>query len=257
MRNRVVMFHIGRCGSTVLGNMLNRHTQCHWEGELLLGPSAKFPQEPHGGAKPWHPWCQSAYFPKRPLEFIESRAPPVTRSWFGFEVQFYQLGDNCIALEQFVEHMESIGFARFIVLTRRNYLRVVASNLMAMAKSEFHIGAGTTPEFRTIRINVDAVYPGSGSLRSVFGWFDAWVSEARLALRGEGVLSLSYEDHIRDSPRVAYHLACEFLGIQPAELPIEFARTTPWDLRSFIENFDDVAAVLRGTPYEWMTAAGE
>jgi hypothetical protein len=51
-------------------------------------------------------------------------------------------------------------------------------------------------------------------------------------------------------------LACEFLGIAPVATSTDLTRTTPWSLSSGTEAFDGVAAVLRGTPYEWMTAEG-
>ena len=28
------MFHIGRCGSTVVSELLNQHSKIHWESEL-------------------------------------------------------------------------------------------------------------------------------------------------------------------------------------------------------------------------------
>ena len=43
-RNRedyVAMFHIGRCGSTVLANMLSDHSEFHWGAEIFEKDAAK------------------------------------------------------------------------------------------------------------------------------------------------------------------------------------------------------------------------
>lgn len=246
------MFHGGRCGSTVLGDMLNHHSRCQWDSELFLAPNDLGPT-----LEPYHRWPRSPYFPDRPFSFVESQASITRKEWYGFEVQFYQLREINTTLGNFIKEVSPLGFDRHVVLTRRNYLRVIVSKLLAAQKAEFHFKAGAQPALQTMRINVESVFPRSKSLRSFFKMYDATIQNAAKALTGKSVIWLNYEDHIQQSPRVAYRTVCEFLRIEPENPPITFTRSTPWPLCQIIENYDEVVAHLRGTSYEWMTANGE
>jgi hypothetical protein len=69
---------------------------------------------------------------------------------------------------------------------------------------------------------------------------------------GDEALRLTYETDILDDPRQAYLATCRWLDEVPAPVVVRFARTTPFPLRDVIENFDEVAEALHGTPWAWM-----
>lgn len=44
----VVMFHCGRCGSSVVGGLLNQHTKVRWAGEIFENVRYKYGKESWG-----------------------------------------------------------------------------------------------------------------------------------------------------------------------------------------------------------------
>jgi hypothetical protein len=249
MRHGVVMFHNGRCGSSVLAGMLGKHPRVQWDGEVFNAPNAL-----RTTLQGWQRWPRSQYYPAHPFRFLHGLAQAGRKEWYGFDVQFYQLPEIDRTLDVFVDRISRMGFTHFILLDRANYLRVLTSNLVAAKGSKYRLPAGEKPERLTIRINVGHVYPEGGTILEVFRKLDGTFRSLRPLLAGKPMLELNYENHILESPQVAYRMACEFIGVEPRNPPVELARTTPWPLSQVIENWDEVVAALRGTPWEWMAA---
>jgi len=242
------MFHNGRCGSTVLGRMLGKHKHVHWDEEIFLGPPSWAPE-----LQSWHRWNHSQFYPTRPFQYLRSRIQRTRKTCYGFEVQFYQIRDINVPLTKFVDKVVGMGFSHFILLKRSNHLRVVTSNLVAIQRAQYHVRSGEDPKPTTVRIDIDEPHPRGLPLLELFRLYDSTFVNLRPQLHGKSVLELNYEDHILESPRVAYQMVCEFVGIEANAPSIELTRATPWPLNQIIENFDEVAAALRGTSYEWMT----
>jgi len=248
-RNKVIMFHNGRCGSSVLGDLLNQHPKVHWDSEIFNAPNPFQPKP-----QPWQRWIRSPHYPSRPFKFLRSRIQQGPKDWYGFEIQFYQLRELSVPLSEFVSKVTEMGFERFILLDRKNYLRAVVSNLLASQRSKFRLTTGERPELKTVRINIKQVYPREdSSIIDLLLGYERTFQELRSLVTTQAVLELNYEDHILESPLAAYRLACEFIGIKPRTPRVEMARATPWPLSEVVENFDELVAALRGTPYEWMT----
>ena len=238
----VAMFHIGRCGSTVLGDMLDQHPSIHWDGEIY---------EPGGSVWKAHGSPQEA---ADPIGFLRKRIGGATRPRYGCEVKFYQARLVNLPMEVLVSSLAALGFKHFIVLTRRNYLRKVVSSLVARASSRWHVPAGAVATLQRVRINVDAVGIDHGHLplMELLRGYDADLAQVDALLAHRPVLKLVYEEDIEQDPRAAYRKVCAFIGEAMPPVNVRLDRTTPFPLREIIENYSEVAACLRGTPYEWM-----
>ena len=236
LEGRVGMFHPGRCGSTVLGNLLGQNSRIFWDSEVFDPTVRKIPKKPF------------AYLQRR----IERCGKPI----YGFETKLYHPEQLGYDTTQYLEQLEGVGFERFIFLTRRNVLRLLVSAWMAMAKAEaYHVAAGAKSSLKGIRLD-----PLKAELGGVFAPLvdhlratAALIAATRQQLNGRDVLDLVYEKDVAEDPRRAYLRVCEFLGVEPEPAQVRYGRTTPFPLSDVIENLDEVKAALAGTEFMWMT----
>jgi len=242
-RQLVTTFHIGRSGSTVLGDLLGQHPAVTWLGEIYEWPEFRDRPAPPGPGSEL-------------LRRLNTRLPGVTTPVTGIEAKFYHLHDHGIAMAGFLDELGGAGAGpcRFIVLRRRNYLRKVVSSLAARQRGQWFARPGqAVPPVRLAidpqRVCIDGdAQPLVDYLRDwddQFAQLDALLAEA-------GALQLSYEDDIEEDPLVAYRKVCRHLGLEPGAPEVRFHRTTPQPLAEVVSTLDDIRRALAGTPYEWM-----
>jgi hypothetical protein len=237
----IPMFHLGRVGSTVLGDMLNQHPAIGWGSEIY--------------AARWRLWHGQG----DPSEFIWRHASQHPRRWFGFEVKRPHLRVVQRGLGDLVAGYRAGGTARFIILRRENTLRKIASTAVARATGRFHLhgGEGAPPQPHTpvrVRIEPNAHFI-DGETRPLVEFlevFDRFHASLDEVLADDDPLRLGYETDVLDDPRRAYHTICAWLGEEAVPVTLRYTRTTPFPLRDVIENYDEVAAALHGTRWAWM-----
>ena len=237
----ICMFHIGRAGSTVLGDLLNQHPSFGWDSEIYA------PQQ-----RLWDGRGD-------PVMLMRQRAALLPRRWYGFEFKAFHVRLVGRTLSELVTAYRSGGNARFIVLRRVNTLRKIVSTAVARGTGRFHLfGQSTAPRQpdAVSRVRIDPrMHFIDGETRPLveflagFDRFHALLDELLLA---DETLRLSYEDDILPDPLHAYRTACGWLGEEPIPVVTRFARTTPFPLRQVLENFEEVALALDGTPWAWM-----
>lgn len=242
---RVVMFHIGRSGSTVVARMMSNRRDVQWDGEIYESEFQKTERQfPHGKSE----------FKFNPLKLVEQRLRSSSRySHYGFEVKFFHLQLANIPLNTYISGLKDLGFT-FICLRRKNLIRKVVSSLVAHRFGVWHLRAGENANLRPIYINIGRVEIDRTSkplIELLSGFQSQWTSLAT-TLDGQRVLNLTYEDDIRDRPEAAYDQICRFIGIRSMGVPVELAKTNPFSLRDLIVNFSEVEAYLRDTPFQWM-----
>jgi len=240
-RDDIVMFHIGRSGSTVLGDMLDQHPRIYWDGEV------------------YDPVAKGRSLGTDPLTFLSKRMRRAGRRLYGCEVKPVHM--HLLDLEPGVtiDCISELGFSRFIVLERRNYLRKVVSSAIAHETGSFHRGASEdrtrsqiTLDVENIRIDRDEK-PLLGFLES----YDQFFRSLREYLDGKRLLWITYEDDVFADPRVGYEKICSFIGVEPLEGPaVRYGKTNPYPLKEIVNNFSDLEGVLKGTTYEWMLYDG-
>lgn len=247
LRHNVAMFHTGRCGSTVLGNLLNTHPEIYWAGELFVAMPKRHKDVPPG---------------PRALKTIIARSRRKGRAtgktFYGFELKYLpqqHLRDKFInlSLEDCVAHLRQLGFSRFIVLHRENYLRQAIS--VEVGRRQGHWHARAKPDRATrVTLDLDAFQSAArrAPLLDVFRCFDEHHQKLKQLLAHDQVLHLSYERDILNDPRQAYRKTCEFLGVVPGSPQVDLARTNPFTYDAMVANMPAVRALLRNTEYAWM-----
>ena len=113
------MIHNGRVGSTVLADLLSRHPDVQWDGELFVRRGLYY-----------------KHFRNRPYEFLKLRSRQTLTTYYGFEIKGMsrqhlksEILDS--ELQDFIDYLKGHGFNRFIVLKRKNYIRQYISLLRA------------------------------------------------------------------------------------------------------------------------------
>lgn len=238
----VTTFHIGRSGSTVLGDLLDQHAAVTWLGEIYEWPEFRGRPAPPGPGSEL-------------LRRLKTRLP-VPTPVAGIEAKFYHLHDHHLALTDFLGELRSLGARqyRFVVLRRRNYLRKIVSSLAARERGQWFARPGqAVPPVRVAidpsRVCIDGdAQPLVDYLRDWDDQFD----QLDAALGDTGALRLTYEDDIEADPRVAYRKVCTYLGLEPGTPAVRFHRTTPQPLADVVTTLDGVRQALAGTPWEWM-----
>jgi hypothetical protein len=235
------MFHIGRAGSTVLGDMLNQHPSIGWDSEIY--------------ATKRRLWLGQG----DPVALVQRRATLLRKRWYGFEVKAFHVRLIGWTLGDLVDAYRAGGPARFMVLRRENTLRKIVSTAVARVTGRFHLaGQSAAPPVPAamVRVRIDPhAHFIDGETRPLVEFlesFDRFHGSLDEILASDDPLRLSYEADILGDPQRAYRATCRWLGEEPVPVVMRFARTTPFPLREVIENYDDVARALEGTRWAWM-----
>jgi hypothetical protein len=242
----VVMLHIGRCGSTVLANMLAQNPDVFWDGK-----TARKAHELYGDSI--KNLDISAWF-ERQFSISGSR-------YYGFE--FKMLRDQYVTIfdktvPEFVEICKSIGVTHFILLYRGNTLNQAISHYSGLANRVWHISPDSAKQAskKSFSIDFEHVTTGSGAglpLPDYLRDIESTKDEVREILQDQKVLELEYEsDILQDSPQVAYQRICEFLMIPTGDVSVKNKKVLALSPSEAVENYADAVRALSGTEFEWM-----
>jgi hypothetical protein len=156
-------------------------------------------------------------------------------------------------LEDYMRLLRRLGFAKFIVLHRKNYLRREISTLVGLKTGEWHSKKNKDTATRVrVRINSSVSGVGNEPLLELFRSLDEAHDKLTGLLSPAEALLLSYEEDILEDPRIAYRKVCRFLGIDDASPTVKLKRTNPFSCEELVENFHEVKTVLKDTKYSWM-----
>jgi LPS sulfotransferase NodH len=242
------MFHIGRCGSTVVANLLSQHRNILWANELY---------EPI--FKQWDrvnpDFTQPDTMPVPPIEYLQQSLSKANGRNYGFEIKPYHFRLIGVLPEKYLEDIQYLDFLHFILLDRKNKLRKIISSLKAKKTGVYHLKTGSEAQLEKIHIPINNIKIDHES-KSLVNYIadycnDVECMETMLNTK-KNYLSLTYEEDIEKNPLVAYSKICQFIGIKTIDPKISLAKTTPFPLKDLIENFDEVARCLESTPYKWM-----
>ena len=239
----IFMWHHGRCGSTVLGRLLNQHPDIRWYGEIFEGYAARQMQRAkfHDDIK----YVQVVSGKKSPG--IEIKGLPCQH--------LHNLG---VSLQRFAEVIRQHGFSHCVLLHRHNILRKLISVQIVDQglSSSYHLAAGSKEELQgRLKIDVQRVriLGKYAPLLDMIQYIDEETHKARQGLSEYfNILPLFYEDHIQDNPLIAYRKVCEHLQLEDHKADVTLRRINSKTLRELVENSHEVEDLLSGTPYEWM-----
>ena len=252
----VVNWHIGRCGSSVLGSLLKQHPQIAYSNEIY-----------------------SRYMPRRRgskqlpalAQVLDQVRQGLALPWHCFEVK--HLPDQNLGLYPGLTHRDWLqtflerGYEQHLVMTRRNGLRRIVSHLRAAQTREYvrkeqGQAGGVDPE--PLVIPLEGISHGFAQ-RSLLAWLEiyeqghaAMLELLQTAQRQQPDLAwmeLVYEDHIEPDPCIAYSMVCEQLRIPASPVTVTLRQINPGPLSALISNYDEICRVLSSTRFAWMLEA--
>jgi len=252
----LVTWHQGRCGSSVLGSLLNQHSRVQAQNEIF---SRYMPRR--WGNKPVPPM----------QEVLQSAVRGSQKPVLNIEVK-------CLAAQNLALYPKATfrdwlnttadhGFKRHLLIHRRNGLRRLVSHLMAQRTGIYVQQEEAQPRELTDRqltIDVELIREGVET-HSLLGWLERYEQthqHCRDGLRQwccerqqPPPLELVYEEVIEPSPLLAYGHVCAALELEPEPVQVRLKRINPEPLRQLIGNWAEVEALLTTTRFAWMLAA--
>jgi hypothetical protein len=242
-RALIVTFHIGRSGSTVLGDLLDQHPAIRWLGEIEEWDTYRTRNAAPGAG---------SELTRRVREQGSGGGKPL----IGVEAKFYHLHRHQVSLPTFIDELLELGARHFIVLRRRNFLRKVVSSLAARERHRWTARPGESLAPVRLRMDPERVRI-DGDDKSLLEYFEDWdaaFDELDALIPGNELLRLFYEDDIAEDPRRGYARVCAHVGLEPQRPDIRYVRVNPQPLRDLVINLDEVQSALASTPYAWMAA---
>lgn len=177
---------------------------------------------------------------------------------YGIEIKPYHLDIVGWEVNDFLDMLKSLGFDRFIILQRSNYLRKIVSSRVAQERGFYHVRKTSAPgELKPCKVYIDVRDVGVGkismSLVEHIKYCDRFYAALNEILADHEKLHLTYDQHVQTDPRVAFRKIAEFLGVNVnTDVDVRLQRTTDIPLNKLIDNYAEVVEVLRNTEFEWM-----
>ena len=255
---RVAMFHMGRCGSTVLGEMLGAQGEIFWAGEIfedMPGRYGSLAREPQAVERILR---RSMGEPFSLRSLVRADQYPRHYRMYAFETKYLReqhLRPGWIGLDlpNYLALLDAHRFDRFIVLHRHNYLRMLVSRAVGRSTGTWHSRAPAAGPAQ-VELPVANFTWGSwhGSLLECLRDLDAQYARLCALLDSRQVLHLTYEEHISADPTVAYRAVCGFLGLQAPAVAMHLRKTNPFPLQQSVRNWDEVVGALSDSEFAWM-----
>ena len=241
-KEKIAMLHPGRCGSTVVGSLLNQHPSFYWSGE---------PFEKLMGTGP--------LLRDQVTKVIHEREQDKISKIYSFATKYpdgMHLSEDCInqSIPEYISLLTELNYNKFILVTRNNHLKRVISILKGRQTGEWH-----SEQKKENVLSVDVPIKNfeyginkSGSLTDYFMIMDNDTRLVKDSIGGKPLLHIEYESDIEEDPIKAYRKICEFSGIKSLNPDIKLKKTNPFPVNKLIKNFDEVKKYLDGTSYAWM-----
>ena len=244
----VVNWHIGRCGSSVLGSLLAQHPEITYSNEIF---SPYMPRRRGGRTLP-------------PLEEVVERARDGLQTRFHlFEVKHLQEQNlglyPGLSRSDWVSRFASLGCQHHLVMRRRNGLRRMVSHVRASSSGVYVSSASASPPSQAVTIPLENIVHGFRQ-RSLLEWLEVYEEghvRMQEALSDAEVpsLELVYEEDLEDSPLQAYQRVCQFLELEPGAPELRYRKINRGKLSDLIANFDAIESCLATTRFAWMLDA--
>lgn len=244
----IVMFHLGRSGSTVLAELLNKHSRIFWGAEVYNRIFLQWARN-NNGIEVVEEMTED------PEAYLQKDMKRALHRYYGFEMKPFHFKLIGHTPESYIKVLEQNHFTHFIILNRKNRMRKIISSVIAHSDNKrYHIKSSEKSSIRKIHIDVNHVQIDFDNkpLIDYLIDFDKQMDLLDQILEGKNLLHLSYEDHIQDNPLIAYEKSCEFLGLKPKPVDVGLSRTNPFPIREMIDNIEEVELALKDTPYLWM-----
>jgi len=240
---KVAMLHPGRCGSTVLGSMMNQNAKIFWCGE----PFERLMEKDRALSKP------------EVIQIIkDSEAAKISRI-FSFATKYprdMHLSKDCINLEipEYVNLLKGLGYNKFIVIDRSNHLKRAISMENGRISNQWHTTA-EVKEVRKVMIDPSRLMVGFDYFLPLTEYFELLDREHMQVMHEVNQLDylcLNYERDIETDPLKAYKSVSQFLNLEYTPPLIKLKKTNPFPVKQTLSNFEEIEGALKNTSYSWM-----
>lgn len=243
---RAIILTSQRSGSTFLGNCLDAHPDIRWYGEVLNGNNHTPPRllvQSKYAAKAYMYIAARGWRPVAILKdhFARPDAPVIV----------VQAMYNRVDKESVRRFLQQNPDIRIIHLRRDNLLKQYVSKALLKRKRgpkerpwRQHVIAPVAPV--AIRISPRKAIQGMRQVRAYFDEFENFLASHRK-------IELIYEVMINGQKltRESWEALSDLLEVEPAEnVASVLVKMNPSNLRPMVENYDELAAALRGTEFE-------
>jgi hypothetical protein len=246
----VLLVHHGRCGSKVLTGLLAQHPEVHWASEIYFTWGGRLTHDWRDQSVP----IESVVYPGDAIELLNELREKTPAAIWGYEVQ---PSPDLIPMGIGVkEHITLSPATHLVCLHRLNLLRKIVSSLVAHATRRYHVPTGEPLQLVQITLDLERcmIKHTEKPLTRWLAFLGTEMDDVGRAFTTSGRphLDLTYERDVQEDPVAAYRKLCTLLEIEPRPVRVQLANTDPFPLRDVLLNFDEVAARLTGTPWEWM-----
>jgi LPS sulfotransferase NodH len=218
---KFLIFSIGRTGGNLLASLLNSHSKINCRDELLLKPVFL------------------------PVEYLKMNESLSAEDVYGFKLNTFHFRVQKINDPvKFVQNLVEQGY-QIVHLQRRNFLRLAISHLYAVHRKKFHHKSNQGLQSQ-IRMSV-----GIPELEDELELLEGYRVIEDSVMENVNSLSLYYEDDLlnENCHQSTVDRIAEYLEIPPDIVKTDYIKTTPADLSSFIENYDELKRYLSSTRY--------
>ena len=240
------MFHVGRSGSTLIGDMLDQHPQIYWSGEIyknLLKNNYNLKTEDSRNIL--------YYTLQHEMEKTKKN------QWLGLETKFYHVRYFKEDLQDYIQKIKENGVCKFVVLERKNYLRKIVSSIAASQSATWHQPANTKSRLTKVKINIESVRI-DGRNKPLIDFLQEYESDfntIKELIAEREAMMLTYEEDVAVSPTSTCSKVLQLLDLPEHGMKTRYGKTNPFPLYEIITNYDEVADYLSGTKFEWMLYA--
>ena len=248
----VVNWHVGRCGSSVLGSLLAQHPSIAYSNEIY-----------------------SRYMPRRrgssSLPSIGSVLDEAEQATSECDLHLFEvkhLPDQNLGLypqlevQDWLKYFFAQGYKHHLLMRRRNGLRRIVSHFRASLSGQYVLASSSaTVDCIPITIPLEGIVHGFGT-RTLLGWLEEYERGHEAMQNCLGALAklnsdfswleLVYEDQIEPDPRMAYRDVCNFLGLRAVDVDLRYRKMNLGCLADLIANLDEVRDCLSATRFAWM-----
>jgi len=218
---KFVIFCQGRTGSTLLESLLASHPMIDRAWELLDKRKRK-----------WNLFL-----------YVNARARLSEKKIWGLKVKLFQLSnEQKVDPRKFLARLHERGW-KIIYLKRRNILRQAVSHFVRVHRGKLH-KKDNTPEHIFFRIEFKDLMKRIEEQKT-------YLAKEEEILRELPHITLVYEDDLlrKEVHQRTLDRLFMFFGVPIAPVRTDMLKITPENMSKVIENFDELAQILRKTEY--------
>ncbi len=224
-----------RTGSTVVWQTLDAHPRLRVRGEMFM-KGMEHPESYPASLARWDRRLRARLAPGASVQrylngFFAERAGIDAA---GFKLMYSQ------ARPEIWDWLEARR-GDVLHLVRANPLKILISKAAAEASGRRHLPPGERHAPRPVALPTEGLLESLDRIR-------AQVDTHRARLEGLRHLEITYEELLA-APQALFDRCFSFLGVEPRPVELALRKLMPDAVRDALTNYEEVAAILAGTPH--------